>query len=245
MKVNERKCIKKFYIEDQEGSSLTLEKGKIYTTGPVKDGKMFVFSRYWVVVPTEHFDMTTDYIGRMMNKLQLLDFEEWWDKSEPDPQIWGIVAIFDRDNPEDRRTLEVRKGEAECRVIYNEHLKSDSIVVFYLPKHDQWTARWRDYGGNSRQDWSRFDITLAEAITEFLPKIKTFDVHYKKIEDEPEYALETYLKIHDFAGHLSGDTKRYEAQRENKAKILELRAKVPEETYQRLFKKYAPKGGEQ
>ncbi len=55
MKTFRRVCIEDYTITDQEGTSFTLKRAKEYTTGAEQDGKVRVFSRFWVVVPVAIF----------------------------------------------------------------------------------------------------------------------------------------------------------------------------------------------
>ena len=55
MQTFNRICIKDHIIEAQNGDRLELKRGKEYTTSPEKDGKVIVFSRFWVPVPTDIF----------------------------------------------------------------------------------------------------------------------------------------------------------------------------------------------
>ena len=54
MKVLSRLAIKNWELKAQNGDHFKLEKGKVYTTAAEpKNGKVTVFSNYWVPVPAE------------------------------------------------------------------------------------------------------------------------------------------------------------------------------------------------
>ncbi len=56
MKVLKRLCIKDWEITAQNGDHFSVEAGKVYTTsGASKEGRVMVFGRYWVRVPSECF----------------------------------------------------------------------------------------------------------------------------------------------------------------------------------------------
>lgn len=55
MKTYNRICIKDYTIEDQEGTTFTINRGEEYTTSREEDNKVMVFSTYWVWVPSNIF----------------------------------------------------------------------------------------------------------------------------------------------------------------------------------------------
>lgn len=56
MKIFYRDCIKDFVLEAQNGDKLELVKDQEYVTSSIKDGKVTVFTRYWVKVPADIFN---------------------------------------------------------------------------------------------------------------------------------------------------------------------------------------------
>lgn len=50
-----RICIEDYTIRDSVGNEMTLHRGKEYLTSDVKDGKVCVFSTYWVWIPVDLF----------------------------------------------------------------------------------------------------------------------------------------------------------------------------------------------
>jgi len=55
MKVGTRICIQDWSIEAQNGDRLDLKRGKEYTTSPEKNGRVIVFSSFWVPAPVSIF----------------------------------------------------------------------------------------------------------------------------------------------------------------------------------------------
>jgi hypothetical protein len=54
----QRTAVSPFEITDETGAHWALDVGKSYTTNKwLVDGKVFVFSSYWLTVPPEHFGM--------------------------------------------------------------------------------------------------------------------------------------------------------------------------------------------
>ena len=55
MRTYNRICIKDWEITATNNDHFKLTRGKEYLTSEEKDGKVVVFSSYWVRVPIEHF----------------------------------------------------------------------------------------------------------------------------------------------------------------------------------------------
>jgi hypothetical protein len=55
MKTFKRVCVEDYTIVDDAGTSFTLKRAKEYLTSDEKDGKVTVFSTYWVRVPVRIF----------------------------------------------------------------------------------------------------------------------------------------------------------------------------------------------
>jgi hypothetical protein len=78
MEVKRRLCLQDHTVTDREGTSFTIERGKEYTTSAAIDkyGDVMVFSRYWVRVPANIFELarpTDEQIERLVQQAQAID----------------------------------------------------------------------------------------------------------------------------------------------------------------------------
>ena len=55
MKTFNRKCIKSYKVKAENGDSFSIKKGREYLTSDVRDGKVCVFTNFWVWVPLQLF----------------------------------------------------------------------------------------------------------------------------------------------------------------------------------------------
>jgi hypothetical protein len=55
VKTFNRICIKDFVLTAQNGDCLQLQRGREYLTSPEENGKVVVFTNFWVPVPVELF----------------------------------------------------------------------------------------------------------------------------------------------------------------------------------------------
>jgi hypothetical protein len=70
MKTYIRICNKDFAQRDSEGTLFELKRGKEYVTSEEEDGKVIVFSNFWVEVPVDLFDKRPEV--KMEEKIKLL-----------------------------------------------------------------------------------------------------------------------------------------------------------------------------
>lgn len=50
-----RLCVQDYLIEDDDGVSFTIHRGREYITSPEREGQVRVYSTYWVWVPASLF----------------------------------------------------------------------------------------------------------------------------------------------------------------------------------------------